>query len=231
MTLNIIKNYDFTKSNYICIFGLIEILEGYINEDLQKAFNESFLNPLHARSIEFFAKRKGYKNIKALDPVWLLTKLLNEDLTHYFYGASNETLSKIKSKIEKEFPRAKIIGYKSPPYMGLDEIKIKDNDTIKKDFEIINNLKPNIIHIGVGGVKQDLLMYHYKKYLDGGLMIGEGAVFDVFAGNIKLRPSWMKRMGLSWLYYLIQQPVYRTLKLFNLFNSFSLAIFKRNEKE
>ena len=76
-TLNIIKHYDFTKSNYICVLGLIEILEGYINKELQDAFNGSFLNPLHSRAIEFYAKRKGYKNIKTLDPVWLLTKLLN----------------------------------------------------------------------------------------------------------------------------------------------------------
>ena len=226
-TFDHIKSYDFSRSNYICVAGLMEFLEGYINEDLQKAFNESFLNPVHSPFIKLYVKTKGYRDFKTLDPVWLLIKLLSEDFTHYFYGASNETLSKIKSKIEKEFPRAKIVGYKSPPYVGLDEIK--DNDIIKRDIEIISNQKPNIIWIGIGGVKQDLLMFYYKKYLESGLMIGVGAVFDVFAGNIKLRPAWVKRIGLSWLYYLIQQPNYRTSHLLRFF-PLPVAIVKKMRK-
>ena len=137
-------------------------------------------------------------------------------------------MDKIKSKIDKEFPKAKIIGYKSPPFLGLNEIK--DNEIIKRDIEIINKQKPDIIWISIGGLKQDLLMYHYKKYLENGLMFGVGAVFDCFVGNIKLRPPWMKRMGLSWLYYLIQQPKFRILKLIKLFHSLSLVfLIKRNK--
>ena len=115
ITLNIVKNYDFESPHYICVIGLIEVLEGYINPELQAAFNASFLNPLHARTIEHIAKRRGYKGMKTLDPVWLLEKLLNEKLSHYFYGSSNEMLSKIKAKIEKEYPTANVLGYKSPP--------------------------------------------------------------------------------------------------------------------
>ena len=52
----------------------------------------------------------------------------------------------------------------------------------------INSLKPNIIWIGIGGWKQDILMNNYLKYLDSGLMIGVGAVFDIFSGEIKHSP-------------------------------------------
>lgn len=39
-----------------------------------------------------------------------------------------------------------------------------------------------------------------------GLMIGVGAGFDYFAGNIKRAPQWMQKANLEWLYRLLQDP-------------------------
>ncbi len=38
------------------------------------------------------------------------------------------------------------------------------------------------------------------------LMIGVGAGFDYFAGNIRRAPIWMQNNNLEWLYRLIQDP-------------------------
>ena len=37
-------------------------------------------------------------------------------------------------------------------------------------------------------------------------MVGVGAGFDYFAGNIKRAPQWMQRCNLEWLYRLLQDP-------------------------
>ena len=39
-----------------------------------------------------------------------------------------------------------------------------------------------------------------------GLMVGVGAGFDYFAGNIKRAPQWMQKRNLEWLFRLIQEP-------------------------
>ena len=39
-----------------------------------------------------------------------------------------------------------------------------------------------------------------------GLMIGVGAGFDYFAGNIKRAPEWMQMRNLEWVYRLMQEP-------------------------
>ena len=223
--LNLIQNYNFDKRNYICFCGLLEILQSYTDDEFQGALNKSFSNPLHSRLLEFYLNRKGIRDIEAVDTVELFKKLLNENLTHYFYGSTDTTLMKIKTKIECDYPNAKIIGYKSAPYVTLNEIK--NNYTIKKDIECISSLNPDIVWIGIGGWKQDLLMQNYIEYLNRGLMIGVGAVFDMFAGNIKHSPRWIKRIGLRWLYFLIQQPLYRTSKYINLFISLIRTIIRK----
>ena len=37
-------------------------------------------------------------------------------------------------------------------------------------------------------------------------MMGVGAGFDYFAGNISRAPEWMQNNNLEWLYRLIQEP-------------------------
>ena len=39
-----------------------------------------------------------------------------------------------------------------------------------------------------------------------GLMVGVGAGFDYFAGNIKRAPEWMQRGNLEWFFRLLQEP-------------------------
>ena len=200
-----IKKYNFNTSNYICIFGLYPLVQSHKNEELEKAYNNSIFNPLHGKSIEFYLRLKGHKNIQTVDGVYLLTKLLNENLSHYFYGTNNQTLGIMRNRIKKHFPSSNILGYKAPP-LQIDNNKIKDNAIIKSDIIEINQQKPNIVWIGLGGIKQDLLMYHYSQYLNNSLMIGVGAAFNYFAGNLNLSSELTKILGLRWFHRLVRQP-------------------------
>lgn len=204
LVLKEIKSYDFTGSEYISLFGLYPLAKSFENQELRKALNYSYLNPVHGRLVEAYLKLKGKKNIQAVDGVFLLDNLLRENVTHYFYGANQETLEKIRKKIESDYPKALISGYKEPPLIELNAVK--NNEQLKADLIEINNSKPNIIWVGLGGIKQDLVMYHYSKYLDRSLMIGVGAVFDYFAGNLKLSSATVKKSGLRWFHRLIQEP-------------------------
>ncbi|MBU4556253.1 MAG: WecB/TagA/CpsF family glycosyltransferase, partial [Actinobacteria bacterium] len=38
------------------------------------------------------------------------------------------------------------------------------------------------------------------------VMLGVGAAFDYHSGKLRRAPGWMQRMGLEWLYRLIQEP-------------------------
>jgi N-acetylglucosaminyldiphosphoundecaprenol N-acetyl-beta-D-mannosaminyltransferase len=37
-------------------------------------------------------------------------------------------------------------------------------------------------------------------------MLGVGASFDFYAGNVKESPQWLQNIGLEWLYRLVQEP-------------------------
>ena len=46
-------------------------------------------------------------------------------------------------------------------------------------------------------------------------MVGVGAGFDYFAGNIDRAPQWMQKSNLEWVYRLIQDPKRLFKRYFN----------------
>ena len=59
--------------------------------------------------------------------------------------------------------------------------------------------------MGLGAPKQEKWMATHQGKIDS-LMIGVGAGFDFFAGNIKRAPEWMQRINMEWFYRLLQEP-------------------------
>ena len=133
-----------------------------------------------------------------------MENLLQTDLTHFFYGCDDDTLARLENKLSIRFPDAKILGFKSPPYVQQHDIY--PNEQIISDFKEINKLGPDIIWIGISTPKQDYLMYYYHKYLDKGIMFGVGAVFLYHAGVVDKGPEFLKKLALRWVYRLAQEP-------------------------
>lgn len=203
-TIDLIINYNFNNPDYICFPSTNIVAKVHKDEYLKTIFNSSFLTLADGKFTEYYFKLKGNKNIENISGFWLLRELLNTDLKHYFYGGSQNTLNKLKFKIEKDFPDAKVIGYSSPPFVKIEDIK--DSEQIKNDILHINQLKPDLIWIGISNLKQDVLMHHFVKELDQGLMLGVGAVFLYMSGEVKKGPEWVKKLGLRWLIRVIQEP-------------------------
>lgn len=120
-------------------------------------------------------------------------------ITHFFYGASQETLDKLKAKLEQNYPGIVIKGMISPPYRALSDEE--QAEYIKQ----INDAEADIVWIGLGAPKQELWMQKYAPQIHG-VLAGVGAGFDFHAGTIKRAPKWVQRMSLEWLYRLFQDP-------------------------
>ena len=49
-------------------------------------------------------------------------------------------------------------------------------------------------------------MSAYLDRLNVKVMLGVGAAFDIHTGRAKDAPKWMQRMGLHWMFRLLQEP-------------------------
>jgi len=190
--------------NYIVAANADTIVTAKFNVPVQKAVNESSLAIPDGFPLVFMGRLHGYplKN-RAYGPDLMLEFLkVSEEkrYSHFFYGATEETLNRLKKNMIALFPRINITGSYAPPFRPLTPEE--DNGVVK----MINSASPDVLWVGIGCPKQELWMHGHRERLDIPVMAGVGAAFDFLAGVKPQAPYWMQNNGFEWLFRLITEP-------------------------
>lgn len=203
--IGLIESWIKERNNtaYIVTTNANTIVLGRKDHRIQEAVNHSDLSIADGYSLVFFSRFYGHAfEERAYGPDLMLEFLnLSEEkgYSNFFYGSTDETLKLLVKSLKDKFPRLKIAGYYSPPFGA----SVKSEE---KEIEIINKTNPDVVWVGLGGVKQELWMYEHKDKLDVPVLVGVGAAFDFLAGTKPQAPSWMREAGLEWLFRLITEP-------------------------
>jgi N-acetylglucosaminyldiphosphoundecaprenol N-acetyl-beta-D-mannosaminyltransferase len=118
----------------------------------------------------------------------------------FYLGASENTLLKIKEKVNLSHPNIKV-GWFSPPYKN--EFDPDDNRLMR---EKINDFNADVLFVGMTAPKQEKWIYENIQDLHVVFASGIGAVFDFYAGTVKRPSQFWIRMGLEWLPRLFREP-------------------------
>lgn len=119
---------------------------------------------------------------------------------HYLYGATPETIQRLRQAAELIAPGVDIVGDHAPPFRALTA---EEQEAVLED---IRNTEADIVWVGIGMPKQELWMHAVRGQLPGVVLVGVGAAFDLLSGTVRQAPPWMQRIGLEWLFRLIQEP-------------------------
>ncbi len=191
------------KGKYICFSNVHTTVMSYEDEALKDVENEAALTFPDGAPIASILRHEADANaVRMAGPDFVEAMLLasmDGKTTHFFYGASENTLKQLQIQIEKKYPGLIVKGYYSPPFR---QLTVEEE---KEIVEMINKADPDIIWVGLGAPKQEFWMAEHKG-LFRGVMVGVGAAFDFHAGTIKRAPKWMQLLSLEWLYRLSQSP-------------------------
>lgn len=191
------------KSSYVCVANVHMVIESHGNSDYADIVNGAEIitpdgMPL-VKMLGYLYKIKQ-ERVAGMDIFPdLISEAEKKKVAIFFYGSSQDVLSRIKKRIAGEFPDLKITGLYSPPFRELSENE--ENEIVKK----INDSKASLIFVALGCPKQEIWMNKMKGKING-VMVGVGGAFPVFAGISKRAPLWMQKASLEWLYRLVQEP-------------------------
>lgn len=121
------------------------------------------------------------------------------------YGESEET----KKILEKTF---KNITFKTnhdfPQYdKNAQPVTKKDRLLHKKIIGSIKLFEADLIIVALNTPKQEKWIFrNLYRILNVTGAFALGGTFNYIAGNMKLPPKWMEKLGLEWVYRLIQEP-------------------------
>lgn len=97
------------------------------------------------------------------------------------------------------------------------EILAEDGGTIGRDGsedakaeaarERMTLYSPQVLLVAFGAPRQELWIHEHRSgFADLRAVVGVGGTFNFWAGRIKRAPSWMRTVGIEWLWRLMQEP-------------------------
>jgi N-acetylglucosaminyldiphosphoundecaprenol N-acetyl-beta-D-mannosaminyltransferase len=95
-------------------------------------------------------------------------------------------------------------------YPGIQVAGCRDGffDTEKEDAVIteIRSHRPDVLLVGMGAPAQEAWIARHAAATGATVTLGVGGLFDYYSGRIPRAPSWMRRLGLEWIFRLLQEP-------------------------
>ena len=74
-------------------------------------------------------------------------------------------------------------------------------------IEKIRNSNANVLAVGLGAPKQELLIDKIKKEIpDVKLFFAIGATIDFISGDLKRAPEWVQKLNMEWFYRMCEDP-------------------------
>lgn len=189
------------RGNYICVSNVHTTVMAFENMDYRNIQNGGALALPDGGPLSLVSRKKGYKNAERVTGPDLMGEIFSLSLengySHYFYGSTDNTLESLNSALKERYPNLKIIGSYSPPFK---------KEVSRESEQILREIgQADFVWVGLGAPKQEIWMNIHKNKINS-LMIGVGAGFDYYAGNLKRAPIWMQKNNLEWLYRLFQDP-------------------------
>ncbi len=206
------------KFGYICVTNARTVYLANHNKDYCLIQNNSMLTIPDGVPLVWIAHNKGFTEVEKVSGKDIMDALftisVKKGYSHYFFGSTIETITKLTSNLQRQFPGIEIKGAVSPPFQSLEDFNI---ESLAKE---LNQLHPTFFWCGLGAPKQERFNALLQPKLNSTICVGVGLAFEYIAGTVKRSPKFMQKSGLEWLFRLMQQPKNISRAVFPLWNIF-----------
>ncbi len=134
--------------------------------------------------------------------IWGLSERASlEGRTLYLLGGDEGSGPRAKEVLEAKFEGLNVVGT-SCPWISKPPTD-EEIDEIVASLEAVN---PDVILVGFGSPKQEMVIERIRDRFPHALMMGVGISFSFVAGIVQRAPVWVQVTGTEWLHRIMQEP-------------------------
>ncbi len=138
------------------------------------------------------------ERVTGIDLFERLLAIAEEDgRSAYFLGASQEVLDAMLAEIRRRHPALRIAGSHDGYFSEAEEEGIAAE---------ISRSAPDFFFVGISTPKKEVFLARWGRRIEATVCHGVGGSFDILAGVTKRAPRLWQRMGIEWLYRIVQEP-------------------------
>jgi N-acetylglucosaminyldiphosphoundecaprenol N-acetyl-beta-D-mannosaminyltransferase len=191
------------RSEYICVASVHMMVETYKSKEFAKIVNNSIITTSDGLPLTWGLRWLYGIRQERVAGMDLLPDLLQAasqyQMPVFFYGTTEDVLSKTKAHVAQHYRCIPYTGVHSPPFRPLTP------EEEKEVVHAINTSGAKIVFVALGCPKQEKWMASMKGKINS-VMVGIGAALPVLVGAQKRAPRWIQKSGLEWLFRLFQEP-------------------------
>lgn len=192
------------KQGYVCLTGVHGVMEAQRDPALTRVFANAMLVLPDGMPTVWIGHLQGFHQMDRVFGPQLMLRIAERSVqggySHFLCGGQPGVAEQLRDALVRRFPGITILGTYTPPFQSLTAVE--ERELVSQ----IEELRPQIVWVGMSTPRQELFMARYLPRLKTTLMIGVGAAFDFHTGRTKDSPQWVKRAGLQWAHRLAQEP-------------------------
>jgi N-acetylglucosaminyldiphosphoundecaprenol N-acetyl-beta-D-mannosaminyltransferase len=189
---------------YVCLTNVHTTVESRRIPELREAADGAFLSLPDGMPLVWILRRRGHPRTEKVTGIELIPLVASAGvqvgLRHFFYGGAPGVADRARRRLERLVPGVRVVGAASPPFAEIDAWPIEGLQAE------LRRTRPHVLWVGLGAPKQELWMAKMSVALDVPMMVGVGAGIDYLAGAKRSAPTFLRHIGLEWLFRLAVEP-------------------------
>jgi N-acetylglucosaminyldiphosphoundecaprenol N-acetyl-beta-D-mannosaminyltransferase len=127
----------------------------------------------------------------------LLARAARKGYRVYILGATAEVLDRAVRRMRTELPDLQLAGCHDGYYADEKEAELAASIAVSR---------PDILFVAMSSPRKEYFLARHGRAIGAPFVMGVGGAIDVYAGVVQRAPILMQRLGLEWLFRLVQEP-------------------------
>jgi N-acetylglucosaminyldiphosphoundecaprenol N-acetyl-beta-D-mannosaminyltransferase len=115
----------------------------------------------------------------------------------YCLGAKRDVVGKVAAEFARRYPGVDVVGTRDGYFTEAEEESVATE---------IRDARPDVLFVAITSPKKENFMARWSDVMAVPVVHGVGGSFDVVAGLVERAPERWQRLGLEWLYRVLQEP-------------------------
>ena len=187
------------KKAYVCVVDANVITIAQKDLEYREIIKNSAINTCDGSSIAKMVNKIYHTNYHSYNGPELFEYYIERPYKHLLVGNTTAKVEQIKAKVKEKGIDLDML-HVNVPFLPVDQF---DYPAIAKQ---INDIKPDIIWVSLGAPKQEIFISNIFPYIEQGVLIGIGAAFNFYTGDLHNNKKEIRGLRFIWLERIFKEP-------------------------
>lgn len=207
---------------YVCIVDGPSLVRSHTEPTFLRVLEGAYFNSCDGGSVAVMASHLHKQKLRAFTgPEIFAEYITRKEFRQILLGNTEEKFRKI---VEKTPDGASYLFHVPLPFCKVEEF---DYEGIAKEIERLN---ADIIWVSLGAPKQEFFMQRLLPHLKHGIMLGVGAAFAFYLGELKDYTFRIGEYRFNWIYRIFTEPKKQIARVKTIFRYYPTIYLKERKR-